>query len=117
MTDSYIRTAVIIEVHDGDTCTAVLDLGFRLTATLKLRLNRIDAPELTTPEGKAARDYLRLLMHDVDAVQTYKDPRDKYGRWLAELYAGDVNVNDRMVQDGQARYYDGGRKLSEEEII
>jgi hypothetical protein len=42
-------------------------------------------------------------------LQTFKDRREKYGRYLGELWleqegAAALNVNDALVQSGHARY-------------
>lgn len=112
MTDDYVRNAHVLNVYDGDTMTVVADMGFRMSIELKLRLNRIDTPELNTDAGKAARDALRKLLPvgTEIGIQTYKDPHEKYGRWLAEVWLGTESINDLLVTMGLARPYDGGKK-------
>lgn len=46
----YTYQAKIISVYDGDTCTAVIDLGFRISFEIKLRLAGINTPELRGEE-------------------------------------------------------------------
>lgn len=64
----YHYKAVIVSVYDGDTCTAVIDLGFKFYHNgIKLRLTGIDAPESrgeTLEAGRASRDYLKELVLD-----------------------------------------------------
>ena len=36
----------VIDVYDGDTCTILVDLGFRVQFEIKVRLLGINAPEL-----------------------------------------------------------------------
>lgn len=100
-------------VYDGDTCTVDIDLGLSTWIRgEKIRLNRINAPEMTgsdKPKGTVARDFLRGLILDKDIVlQTIKDAREKYGRYLGELWlqkdGAPLNVNDAMVNAGHARY-------------
>ena len=59
----YEYRAIIIEVYDGDTVTADIDLGFNTWRMgEKLRLARINAPEVRCKErseGLKARDWLR----------------------------------------------------------
>lgn len=110
----YFYSAIVREVHDGDTCTVDIDLGL---ATWqhgeKVRLNRIDAPELrgaTRPRGLASRDFLREQIDGKPIViETVKDRREKYGRYLAEVWLVDakgkwLNINDLMVSSGFAVY-------------
>lgn len=112
-TNLYHYRAVVTGVFDGDTCTVDVDLGMKTWIRgEKLRLNRINAPEMsgtTKVAGTAARDYLRNLILDKRViVQTFKDAQEKYGRYLAEVWREQDgawrNVNDEMVQAGHARY-------------
>jgi micrococcal nuclease len=110
----YYYKAKIISVYDGDTCRADIDLGLGLWMhNEKLRLLRIDAPELrgkNREAGLAARDFLRALVLDKEVfIQTKKDRRGKYGRYLAELWLETdpdvwVNINDRLVETAHAIY-------------
>lgn len=111
--DNYIRKGRVVRVYDGDTITVAIDVGFHGTFTQNIRFNRIDAPELNTEEGKVARDYLKSLLPvgELIATQTYKDPSEKYGRWLGEVWTSDGrNINDLMISSGNATPYDGGKK-------
>ena len=109
----YHYRARVVSVYDGDTCTADIDLGLRTWINEeKLRLARINAPELVgveKPAGLAARDFLRSLIDGKEIhLQTIKDRQEKYGRYLAEIFVeqngAGVNVNDLMVQNGHAAY-------------
>ncbi len=109
----YHYRARVTAVYDGDTCTVDIDLGLSTWIRgEKIRLNRINAPEMTgadKPKGVAARDFLRSLVLDKDIVlQTIKDEREKYGRYLGELWVEKdgamLNVNDALVAAGHARY-------------
>src|SRR5574341_2033691 len=111
----YNYQAKVVSVYDGDTCTVDIDLGLRTWVhNEKLRLARINAPEVTgveRPAGLAAREFLRSLIEGrVFHLQTIKDRQEKYGRYLAEIFIQQgevwVNVNDLMVQYGHAVYKD-----------
>ncbi|NOZ61584.1 MAG: nuclease, partial [Calditrichaeota bacterium] len=60
-----------------------------------------------------SRDYLRQLILDRDVfIETIKDRKGKYGRYLGEIWATDengeyYNVNDRMMKEGYAEPYGG----------
>jgi endonuclease YncB( thermonuclease family) len=103
-------------VYDGDTLTMLIDLGHHCWLDpLNYRLYGINAPEMPTPEGKLARDYLRGMVMQY-ALQTKKPPvwlaggfamvvvthqakrlvdfrptedLEKYGRYLVELFGID----------------------------
>ena len=107
----YFYKAVITSVYDGDTITATFDLGMRIKREgLKVRLYGINAPELrgeTLIEGRASRDFLRELILGKEAViQTMKDKKGKYGRYLGKIWLEKDNqwlcVNDAMVKEGFA---------------
>lgn len=109
MKETYIRNAEVKSVTDGDTVVAIIDLGYHCSYTTPLRLARINAPELSTQDGKTSKVFLqsKIPVGTKIVVQTFKNPIDKYGRWLAELSIDDVNLNDLMVTSGYAKYWDG----------
>ena len=96
----YIYKASLIRVVDGDTVELIIDLGFDTSRKERFRLYGIDAPEMNTLAGKAAKAWLFEALQPLEAiyVQTIqlatKAKRDKYGRFLAVLY-------DRFPQAGQ----------------
>jgi len=110
----YFYRAVVLSVYDGDTCRVDIDLGLKIWIhNEKLRLSRINAPELRgdeKAEGLRARDFLRELIDGKEIfIETKKDRKGKYGRYLAEIWLQQedgnwLNVNDFMVQSGHARY-------------
>jgi micrococcal nuclease len=108
----YEYKATITSVHDGDTITADVDLGFHVWINdEKFRLMGIDAPELPGAAGVAARDALakRILGREM-IICTVKDRREKFGRYLVRVYDGDELLNDWMVANGYAVPYDGGKR-------
>lgn len=95
-------------VIDGDTIHADVDLGCDIHVHLILRLAGINAPELSTPEGPYAKTYLEsLLAPGPVLLRTIKDHREKYGRYLADLFVGDLHINAAMVNTGHAVPYAG----------
>jgi micrococcal nuclease len=119
----YIYKASLIRVVDGDTVDLIIDLGFDTSRHERFRLYGIDAPELRTAAGKAAKAWLWEALQPLEAiyVQTLqhktKAKRDKYGRFLAVLYSdlGDLranlppktlaveSINARMIVEGHAK--------------
>lgn len=104
----YRYRALITDVYDGDTVTAQMDLGFKVTFTEKLRLVRINTPEvrgIEREQGLISRDILReKILNKEVIVETVKDKKGKYGRYLAEIFLDDVNINDWLVINGYAEY-------------
>ena len=92
--DLWTYKAACVRVIDGDTLVADIDLGFHTTRREHLRLKGIDAPEIhaTDPAERAkaqeAKLELALLVasHEGLLIKTYKDKREKYGRFLVDIY-------------------------------
>ena len=112
----YHYRAIVSSVYDGDTCTVDIDLGLGTWIKgEKIRLYRINTPELRKEEreeGLKSRDFLRGLIDGREIIiQTVKDRKGKYGRYLAEILMTDengdlINVNDLLVDKGFAVYKD-----------
>jgi len=109
----YHYNAQVQSVYDGDTCRVDIDLGMGIwIRDEKLRLVRINAPEVTGETkalGIAARDALRELIDGKEIIiETIKDKRGKYGRYLAEIWLpegdGFININDKLVAQEFAEY-------------
>lgn len=110
----YHYKAIVVEVYDGDTCTVDIDLGLHTWIKKeKIRLNRINAPEIKGKErsdGLKSRDFLRSIISGKEVyIQTIKDKKEKFGRYLAEVWFEDnkgkfTNINDKLVKEGFAVY-------------
>lgn len=105
----YQYQAHITRVYDGDTVTVDIDLGLNVwVRNEKVRLYGINAPELRgmeRPQGIESRDHLRELILDKDVIiETIKDKKGKYGRYLGIIMLGKTNINEQMVKDGFARH-------------
>ena len=116
----YQYAAEIIRIVDGDTVHLDVALGFDVRRQDSFRLYGINAPEISTPEGRTAKAWLEAVLHDgLDMVTTHKDQREKYGRYLATLWvraedgAHLINVNELMVKEGHAVPYSGGSRTIE----
>lgn len=103
----YEYKARIVKVVDADTVWADVDLGFDVRRKDSFRLFGIDAPEMGTPEGVAAKAFLEghIRVGDVITVRTEKDRREKFGRYLANLYVGDLHLNAALIDAGHATVY------------
>jgi micrococcal nuclease len=108
-----VQSGKVIKVYDGDTITigAVLyDVAYRFS----VRLDGIDTPELKGPyQDKAilARDALSTLVMN-QIVHLKNLGNEKYGRLLADVYLGDLHVNQWMKDQGHAVEYHGGKKAT-----
>lgn len=98
----YYYRAFITKVYDGDSPTADIDLGFNVTLkNQKIRLYGINTPEVRGPqrdEGIFVRDCVRdLILNEEVILESYLDKSGKYGRWLAMIWLGDLNINEYLV--------------------
>ncbi|MFL5911428.1 MAG: thermonuclease family protein [Gaiellaceae bacterium] len=110
---------VVDLVHDGDTVNVRLDVGFDLTVYARVRVAGINAPELTTDAGKAARDFARTLLPAGAPVRVVSHGWDKYGgRVDGEIsYTGAadhvqqwLDFATAMIDAGHAVPYSGGAR-------
>lgn len=119
----YTYRATVLHVVDGDTVDLSVSLGFEMAYKARFRLVGINTPESYGPdacaEGRAAKQYLidTLPTGTHVIVKTTKDKKEKYGRFLAELFlvgdAGlphDRSVNQMMIDAGHAKPYFGGAR-------
>jgi micrococcal nuclease len=115
---AYTYSAELAGVVDGDTVDLIVDLGFRVTFRDRFRLYGPDpagklglnAPEMSTPEGRAAKKWLSNFFAArapntgfLQTVHTIRDKREKFGRWLAVILLADgTNVNQALIDAGHA---------------
>lgn len=112
----------VIKVYDGDSITIasklpnINDIIYRF----QVRLNGIDTPEIkgkTVTEkelAKKARDALSILIMN-KMVILKNVSTEKYGRLLADVYIGDLYVNEWLLNNNYAVKYDGGTKIIPDE--
>lgn len=100
----YEYKAVVLKIVDGDTVDVEIDLGLDVKIKTRLRLYGINAPERFTEEGKKVIERLESLIPAGTEifVKTIKDKKEKYGRYLGIIYAGDLCINDLLVNEGLA---------------
>ncbi len=112
-----ITEGQVIKVYDGDTITIAARLPYDASPVYRLsvRLNGIDTPEIKSKNAeekqvaKQARDYLAsLILYQTVSLRNVQT--EKYGRILADVYLGEVCLNERMVEQRFAVRYDGGTK-------
>jgi endonuclease YncB( thermonuclease family) len=114
---AYTYRAQAVGVHDGDTFTARVDLGFHIRIDIHVRVRDVDTPELPTkakpsPAGTAAYEFLRKLLmptpyaeeNPAFIVRSYKDQRS-FERWVCDVelwdgsdLAGTIIVNGHGVR-------------------
>jgi len=115
----YEYSCKVKRVVDGDTVDVVLDLGFDVSYSCRVRLYGIDTPESRTrnkdekARGKMATAFLKESIEKGKQVviQTkLKDSKGKYGRVLGEVVVDGKNINQTMVKSHLAVAYYGQSK-------
>lgn len=106
----YQYKAIVTSVYDGDTLNVDIDLGFGVWLKKQtIRLQGINAPEIrgkTKNEGIKSRDKLReLVLNKEILLETIKDKREKYGRWLGVLTFENKNINKLLLEEKLAISY------------
>ena len=111
----------VIKVYDGDSITIVAKPYENYPVyRFSIRLNGIDTPELRTSNenekkhGIIARDALKEKI--LDKIVTLRNvDSEKYGRLLADIYLGEENICEWMIEEKYAVKYDGGTKAKPKE--
>ena len=115
------RVKQVVKVVDGDTIDVVIDLGFDISYTSRVRLAGIDTPESRTTDarekilGVEVKEYLKKALDGATdiVIRTEKvDSSEKYGRILGWLFVNKQtgSLNMELVNKGYAWSYDGGTK-------
>ena len=115
-------------VVDGDTIDVIIDLGFDILFSSRVRLAGIDTPESRTTDkaekalGLEAKEYLKKQLKDAKSVviRTEKmNSSEKYGRILGWIYVNgeSESINNKMINDGYAWGYLGETKIKDFEVL
>ena len=112
-----ITQGIVIKVYDGDTITIASKLPYEKSELYRfsVRLNGIDAPEIkgkTEDEKNAAhvsqKALEKLILHKNVILKNTNT--EKYGRILADVYCGDLHLNQWLLDHKLAVPYNGKTK-------
>ena len=108
----YHYKMTVTKIVDGDTIRGDVDLGFGfIQRNQEFRFTGINAPEIHGPsaaEGLKTKQYVTdLLTNKEIVIVTKKDSKEKWGRYLAEIFYLDatgnyVSLNKELVDKGLA---------------
>lgn len=112
----YHYRARCIRVIDGDTAELDIDLGFNLTARHRVRVLGIDTPEMNDADpvvrsrARLAKETLTGLLstpaeHGPWPLVIKTEKADSFGRYLATISAGGIDVATHMLSLGLAAPY------------
>jgi endonuclease YncB( thermonuclease family) len=139
----YVR---FIDIYDADTLTCIVELRPGLFQKITIRLNRIDACEMTS-KNQIAKDFAirarnrvisyltlnkievqnnmtrsqirELLAKDVYIIYVKFNAQDKYGRTLGDVYLTEnsESVSTLLLNEKLVLSYNGGKRLDEIEQV
>lgn len=102
--------ALVMGWHDGDTLFFDIDLGFRLGLKINARLAGVDCPELGTPEGEAARDFVGGWIPGSGEVivetelERDGDPKMSFQRYICHIYNDKKeSLSEALIAAGHAK--------------
>ena len=116
----YEYKAKLVRVVDGDTCDALIDLGFNTWVKKRIRFMGVDTWESRTrnleekKKGLEAKEFTKNLLENSDegkfALRSHGV--GKYGSVLGELFVkgNEKSVNELLKENGHASEYYGGKK-------
>ena len=110
----------LVRVVDGDTCDAMIDLGFDTWVKKRIRFKGVDTWESRTRDLEEKAKGLEAKAFTKDLLENSDDGKfsiisyglGKYGRVLGELFVKgyETSVNQLLIENGHAYEYDGGKK-------
>ena len=107
----------VLKVVDGDTVDVqirVKPLDLDLLSNMRIRMEGINAWESRTSnaeekvKGMAAKARLSELV--MTPLTVCLSGKGKFGRWIGTLFNGETNINEQLVEEGHAHWYDGGKR-------
>lgn len=106
----YEYKAKVINVVDGDTIDAVIDVGFKVTTTQRLRLLGIDTAELTSKDPVERAKAQEAKLYTIDrllnkSVLIKTEKSDSFGRYLAIIYIDGIEFNKEILEKGLAEVF------------
>lgn len=94
----YVYKAIVTRVIDGDSFICDIDLGMSVwVKDQRIRLKNVNAPALKEKFGSEMAEELRKWLEGKEStLVTFKDRKEVHGRWLGEVYQGDICVNNMI---------------------
>ena len=106
----YEYWAKVERVVDGDTVDLLVSLGFELEMRIRVRLLGVDTPEIHNVRhdsaeykaGTEAKNFVSQILPKGRWVEikVYSGPREKYGRWIGEIFVDGRSLNEQLLEKG-----------------
>jgi endonuclease YncB( thermonuclease family) len=111
----------VIKVYDGDTITIAAKMPYKTSSPVfrfSVRLYGIDAPEMkgkgiSEQDKKCAQEAQQFVSDLIlNKYVTLKNVQsEKYGRILADVYIGEIHLNELLLKERYAVPYSGTTKV------
>jgi len=99
---TYVYSAVVERVVDGDTLILRIDLGFQVWKEQRIRLAGIDCPEKDTAGGRKAFEWVRDRMAQAEVVMVKTNKVDIYGRYVGHVfYSFEKDRREKVFREGR----------------
>ena len=118
--DKHNYSAKLVRIVDGDTCDAMIDLGFNVWVKKRIRFYGVDTWESRTRDLEEKAKWLEAKAFTKDILENSDEGKfdirshgvGKYGRVLGELFVKgqDKSVNELLKDNGHAYEYHGEKK-------
>ena len=118
--DKFVYNAELVRVVDGDTCDAMIDLGFDTWVKKRIRFMGVDTWESRTRDLEEKAKGLEAKAYTKDKLEGSDNGKftvrshgvGKYGRVLGEIFieGEDMSLNELLKKHGHAYEYHGGKK-------
>lgn len=113
--------AKVVEMIDGDTVELLVDRGFRTYQVERIRIHGINAPEAKGSTSSAAAKTTNWLMDQIPLGteilihSTGEDPREGFGRWLAQIWKV-VTLNEALDHETEM-FREAKAETSDEKFV
>ena len=107
--------ALVKRVVDGDTYEVEVDLGFRISHTIRVRLKDVDTPEIfggasedEKRRGRMAKTYVEgVILNTWVLIRTSK--ARSFNRWVADVWYYSIDDEARSLADAIVEHGHGVR--------
>lgn len=104
--DLFTYRVKILDATDADTIWLLVELGFGISTKQHVRLRGIDAPEITTRAGQAAKHFIERELKKASSITITSTKSDKYDRYLADVFyvkkGKEFFLNNELLKRGFA---------------
>ncbi len=109
----YSYQAEVLNWVDGDTLVLEIDLGFEIKRVERIRLARINTPEIRSEVARHRRQarHARMVckkfcpLGSIVEINTFRIKKDMYARYIAEVLFDGKNISDYLFEQGVAERF------------